>query len=396
MKRLISFLFLAVVLVASCTGCGNTDSSTTISEAERDIFEDCDMLSLKAEIPSSYPVRAEVCRADFFEPDAEVLENVLMKNEPDQETEDAYGKTVSYRVNEEFLSIYTKLIKGGFMYAGFGDDFPKTSETYALERQLSKQYDLPNYMGVITENELFIPYSEGDLSFMSKENVREKLFGILDSCKLPQLSIRRWFSRDKETLNKNREIYNESRKETERKKAAALGEESIFEPIEYVFTEKDENYQAAFQQIINDIPVTTIGWYQDNLVDEPIITAGEMIWSADRELMQLTFNNLLQVVKSEETVDVCSPREALEVYVKDYNETMHFEETEIINIELNYVALKVKDQGLLLLRPAWIISTLTLKENEYGERMPDYAVKAVDAERKVILQNNYFSEQVMK
>ena len=85
---------------------------------------------------------------------------------------------------------------------------------------------------------------------------------------------------------------------------------------------------------------------------------------------------------------IISPQEALDVYVDEYSKAIHFTDTDILDIELNYV-INVDRDGMYA-RPAWIITTSTLIRAEDIDNgdvdVNEYAVTAVSAYSGVILE----------
>ena len=86
---------------------------------------------------------------------------------------------------------------------------------------------------------------------------------------------------------------------------------------------------------------------------------------------------------------IIPPEEALKAYVEEYSKAIHFENSEIISLELNYVI--ITDSKGLYARPAWIITTAVEKKagqgsNTAGFDYTDYEAAAVSAYSGVILE----------
>ena len=89
------------------------------------------------------------------------------------------------------------------------------------------------------------------------------------------------------------------------------------------------------------------------------------------------------------TEPIIPPEQALKVYVDEYSKAIHFEDSEIIGLELNYVI--AADSKGLYARPAWVITTAIEKKAGQGDSTvdfdyTDYEVTAVSAYSGVILE----------
>ena len=70
-----------------------------------------------------------------------------------------------------------------------------------------------------------------------------------------------------------------------------------------------------------------------------------------------------------------------EVYAKEHEKSLHFDTTEICDIELNY--LIVNDEKGLIAIPAWILTSKTVLQDQ----TVNYEITAIDAESLDILRS---------
>lgn len=97
----------------------------------------------------------------------------------------------------------------------------------------------------------------------------------------------------------------------------------------------------------------------------------------------------MEVGEAVSTEPIISPEEALKVYVDEYSKAIHFENTEILSVELNYVVI-ANSKGLYA-RPVWAITTAIenkagLSDNSCDFDYTDYEITAVSAYGGVILE----------
>ena len=391
-KRLFN-AFCGVLILFLMTAC---QSSSNESDHQKDSidFSDIYMLTLDAEIPEQYPEEVTVYRLKTFDLDVERVAETLLKHEPDSVTEDATGPYYQWNNYKEILSVDTKLIGGGLSYYNSEEeDIGALMEKTGIKDMLTKKTDFPNNMGISHANEMLLEFPEKDLSFKARADVLQEMQEIFTSCGFPDISVRYCWSRDKDTLNKNLSIWNEKERELSEKMASYHSDQDpvLYEPIEYTFTDEDEDYKIIFQEMIGDIPVTVRDIAQ--LVGESDVYYTEIyaIYT-DGGMQHMHVTHLFEVMNEIEKVSICSPEDALRSYIEEYDQKIHFQETHITNIELCYIPMaKMNEEGYIS-KPAWVISIMTEENSEETGDYPDYAVVAVDAETKEIIRSNHFSE----
>lgn len=389
-KRLFN-AFWGVLILFLMTAC---QSSSNESDHQKDSidFSDIYMLTLDAEIPEQYPEEVTVYRLKTFDLDVERVAETLLKHEPDSVTEDATGPYYQWNDHKEILSMDTELIGGGLNYSYSGDEeFVAFLEKMNLKESVTRQTDFPNYMGISHANELLLPFSETDLSFRTREDILQNIQALFTSCGFPDISVRYCWSRDKDTLNKNLSILNEKEKDVKERMASFHSDQEPvpFEPIEYTFTEKDEDYKIIFQEMIGDLPISNRPVAQDNGSNDTFFTNIE-VTCAENGVQLVRIVHLFDVLEETGNVKVCSPEEALKTYIEEFDQKIHFNETHIIDIELCYIPMAKKNEEGYYSKPVWVISIMTEENSEESGDYPEYSVVAIDTETKEIIRSHYF------
>lgn len=191
-------------------------------------------------------------------------------------------------------------------------------------------------------------------------------------------------ARDAKTMNENRSIL------LENDERIGYGLKSDFNDAirNRELSQEDEHYYLSYRQTLDGVPVSDRFWPRTGETEDstfPRITA-----HVDANgIKDLSLFCPITVGEAEKTVEIMSPAEALEVYLKEYKGSIHFDFTDVDDIELCYVL--VEDSEKMLARPAWMISLFTKKESDnpdYLDYQLDYTTIAVTADTGVILESN--------
>ena len=383
-------LFLLICLMLGCISCGvqpgreQTEATEETGATEETIdIEGIDSLSLKAEIPGNYPETLSMYRLTDWEPDENILVPLYMKNEPNEVADLAQGKAFYYYKGEElseWLILYNNKTHGGFKYSRtFSDEFQGLA---------SKSVDVPNNVTTQYLNEQYLPFTDRALSFADKDEVTKAIAEYMEKSGFPEVRIRHFFSRDKDTLNHNIKLFNLEQN---------VIFEGDYEPFIEEFREEDEDYFIIYEQMIDTIPLTTISPIQSMIGGDSgwRVTETEIWFTWDSEgLDKIDCVNMFNVTDKLRDVKIISPEKAVGIYAEDYDKALHMEETEIIGVELNYTAMLSSKNDSITAKPIWIITTRTMKSNPmFDFLVPEYAVCGIDAETGKILESMYLDEE---
>ena len=219
--------------------------------------------------------------------------------------------------------------------------------------------------------------AEEDLSFLPYEEAKSQLEEAMTACGMPQVELYFSESHRLEVMNHNREIYN----------AALEGSGySNVKPIDEL-TKSEEHYYFVYRQVQDGIPFTSAKWPRSlsSGTTENNIAA---IVSKDG-LLELNVRGMFAVGAAMDTCEIISPQEAVNVYLEEYTQAIHFENTRITGVELNYVV--VKDGDSYIARPAWLLTLETDMTTEETSDQPafdyvEFETLAVSADTGVILE----------
>ena len=366
MKKTLTIILLLMALLL--TGC---------SDKSEDIARDLPKtLSIKTDVPSDYPEKVTSYTVEWFAVDEDAAVKALMQNDSPRRLEYAEGPQYSdsFGDTEEFLNIYSK---GGFDYHLYTDD----NQKYWLsmlngDMRAAKPWD--DYTSSLYKDMEEYP-RDVELDFLDRESAISQAKNALAKCGITDIEAEYAESRTVDIMNHNREQYNSM---IEKGWSDHISELIWSDP----FTKAQENYYIEFRKILDGIPFTKNNWLR-NVGSKITNTEINVVISADG-LLQVKVGRLFDVLEPISTDEIISPEEALQVYLDEYSKSIHFTNTEILGMELNYVV--VLDSKGMYAKPAWIITAATeRKAEEYENAEEDfieYDTTAVSAYSGVILE----------
>lgn len=365
MKRYImTFILLTVLLLTGCSG-----KSKNVPE------QFPQTLSMKTEVPSDYPENVVSYTVNWFAIDEGTAVETLMRSDFPCRIEYAVGPQYSDSFGEgvEYLNIHSGIIQGGFFYQLY---------TYGLEKdwlgRLNNHMRLPNpwedYDSASYMDMEKYP-NDVDLDFLDMKSALSQAETALAKCGITDVELEYTESRTVALMNHNREQYNVR---VEKQNPEVVWPDP--------FTKAQENYYFVFRRTLDGIPFANCNWPRTDwstVTNTPI----SVVISTDG-LIQMAADGLFEVCEPLSTDEIISPHEALGVYLDEYNKSIHFTNTEILGIELNYVVV-IDGQGMYA-KPAWILTTATEhKAAEYENAEDDfieYDTIAVSAYSGIILE----------
>lgn len=377
MKRPLIILTLCAVCVLACSGC-NSSKPVEVPKT----------LKITAELPEEYPEEVTVYTLSWYDVNEQTAVDAFML---DSSPERIFDNTNSasgpqYRGatggGEEVLNLTNQKIHGGMNYAYHVPEWEeRTPEAWRgnpqnnrLRKQLSWEFVHGDSTTRLFGNEQMEAGFEEDLSFRPYADVLAELEEKMDACGFPEREMLAGEAYTASTLNKNRDIYNRAAKEMDR------------ETLPNTFTGDDEFYYFDFRVALDGIPFCNTGWTESGYgkSGSPTIIA---VYNQDG-LVDFRAISLCKPGEALSTEPIISPEEALAVYVEEYSKAIHFENTELLSVELNY--LITADSKGIYARPAWVLTTVTLVpagtiENQDRD-INEYEVTAVGAYSGVILE----------
>lgn len=378
MKRRCGFILLVLCTLLLFSGCGSGKETVELPQT----------LQIMAELPEDYPQEVTAYNLSWYETDEDTAIGAFMHTEPQEREEQATGPIFrTYTENfSEHLHIYAGVSHGGMDYGYYTPGNADFGEV-AQERNILKYY-LRRQQPWECINTDLTPRKRGngsmgeagqeDLDFMSYDDALKELEDRLSACSVPGRALIRGEAHTAGLLNKNRDIYNRH------------ATEWSSDTISKSFTEDDEYYYFEFREILDDIPFCNGQWAESTFGESgggslPNIHA---IYNKDG-LIEFYAGSMVEPGEAITTEPVIPPEQALKVYVDEYSKAIHFEDSEIIGLELNYVI--VADSKGLYARPAWVITTAIEKKAGQGDSTvdfdyTDYEVTAVNAYSGVILE----------
>lgn len=379
-RRVLLLLTLCAALSVMIAGCREGSAPGEIKLPET--------LKVAAKLPEEYPGQVTAYRLTWYEADERRAIDAFMHTEPQEREEQATGpifrtNTESFR---EHLHIYAEVIHGGMDYSYYtpgGADFGEVVKerellNYHLRRQQPWECiktDLtPREMGNGSMGEA----GREDLGFMTYDDALAELEARLSACSVPSCQLIRGEAHTAGLLNQNRDIYNRA--------AGDRGGEAISK----TFTQDDEYYYFEFREILDGIPFCNAQWAESTFGESGggSLPGVRAIYHKDG-LIDFRAGSMVEPGEAISAEPIIPPEEALKAYVEEYSKAIHFENSEIISLELNYVI--ITDSKGLYARPAWIITTAVEKKagqgsNTAGFDYTDYEAAAVSAYSGVILE----------
>ena len=345
-------------------------------------------LQITAELPEDCPDQVTAYNLTWYKPGEQAAVGAFMgEDSPERVFDDgnsAMGPQYrgEHAGSREILNLYTEQVQGGLNYSFYSsledDDVRIRDEeilAYYLRRQQPWESVACNLLPWKYGNGSMEQADSENLDFLPYKDALAQVEGKMSACAFPEHELLLGEAHSLALLNKNRFIYNRAAKEQ--------GEETLPDTL----TNEDEYYHFTFRQTLDGIPFCNAYWARNAFGKggSPCITA---IWNQDG-LVDFSAGSLVEPGEAVSTDKIITPEEALSVYVEDYSKAIHFENTEILKVELNYLILA--DSKNLYARPAWVITTATERKAGRGETPHDfdfteYEVTAVGAYSGVILE----------
>lgn len=339
-------------------------------------------LQLSVEIPEDYPKTATTYSADFFFVDEEKAKSAF--GNENSFTRIEYAEGPQFVCEKEFglkyfISLYNGSEKygssamGGLLYSiSSAEDecLENSSYRHRVNSCLRKKHFWESVSGNLINEGLNEYQQEEDLSIGTLSDVLKDVEKKMEICDFPEVQLHTIDSCSAEIINRNRKIFN-----------AALQGGSEEKPFLTEFMPDSEYYFITYRQVLDEIPLSVMYWSDSNTVAKTEIS----LFYGKSGLLEMAARGLYAVGDPISTSPVISPENALDIFLKQYNKSIHFEISEIINFELDYVKIVNKDG--MRLRPAWIISTRTLQsESDTTNAQNIYANYAVSADSGILLE----------
>ncbi len=375
MKRPGYILALCAVLMMIFPGCREDSGELELPGS----------LKVTAVLPEEYPAEVTSYSLSWYDPGEQAAVDTFMRGDSPERTEWAEGPCFNTDTGSfyEYMYVYTGVVKGGLSYGYFYTDKDIGARNDLINR-LRVQQPWECLTGYLTPWEYGAGKMEEagteDLDFLPYDDALARIEDKMSACGFPEHELLRGESHTAGLLNKNRDIYNRAAKE------AAKGGGSD-KPFSETFTKDDEFYYFQFRQTLGGIPFCSAAWSRTTTSagGTPHITG---IYNKEG-LVEFYAANLCEAVEPLSTQEIITPEEALRVYVEEYSKAIHFVNTDITDVELNYLIIE-DDKGIYA-RPAWVITDVTEIKAGEGELPHDfdyteYEYTAVSAFSGVILE----------
>lgn len=377
MKRYGSILLVLCALLIF-SGCGSGKEDIELPQT----------LQITAELPTDYPSEVTAYNLTWYEMDEQTAVDAFMHDDsPERVLDDTNsGIGPQYRGvfgdGEEVMNLYSGVVHGGMDYRyhslGYANiDKKREILDHYLRRhqpwECIKTDNYPRMMGNGSMGEA----GQEDLDFKPYDDALEEIESKISACGFPEHELIRGEAHTAGLLNQNRDIYNRFAKER--------GGEVISE----TFTKDDEYYYFEFREILDNIPFCNGIWAETTFGVSGGGSLPSIQATYDKDgLIYFYATDMMEVGEAVSTEPIIPPEEALKVYVDEYSKAIHFENTEILSVELNYVV--IADSKGLYARPVWAITTATeVKAGSFEGQDFDYienAITAVSAYSGVILE----------
>lgn len=338
-------------------------------------------LRMDCTMPEYYPEKLGLYAIEWQNVSADVAVEIMMSGTPQEKFDHAEG--VGYRYTSEKKETEILYINNNELNSG-GFSFIKEEAIEKLNNiDKVTRVIMPDFSKQQTGNELYSFFSENkELSFAAKEEVKRKFQNIMDELDYGDIKIS-ILARDAVTMNHNREIYNRICEEI----AGTYGGSRIC--IEDSFIEADEDYWITMKQTVEDVSVLGEEWYRVNIGGTSTASVIEAYYNSEYGLMDMRVVHYFHITDKLNTLNIISPVQALQVYLDYYNKSIHLTNTDILNIELNYVILT--DAEGLYIRPCWAIYTKIQTGRMVettGEYQYEYPIYIITADTGSILNGN--------
>ncbi len=343
-------------------------------------------LAITAQLPEEYPQTVTKYQVDWCNVDEGTAKDVLMRSESTQREEWAQGPMLRAEGDgvDETLMLLQTVTSGGLNYHWWTAESERIlSVCDDLRKQRPYEYSgnlVSQSLGTLEMEDY--PEKE-DLSFLPYEEAKSQLEETMKACGLPTVEL--YFSEVHtiDGMNRNREIYNSALALPENAWMTGPDREKPFEEL----TQEDEHYYFTYRQVQDGIPFTSAKWPR-SLSSETTENNIAAVVSEDG-LLELDVYCMFTVGEALETCQILSPQEAVDVYLEEYTQAIHFENTRISGVELNYVV--VKDGESYIARPAWMLTLETDMTIEETSDQPafdyvEFETLAVSADTGIILE----------
>ena len=343
-------------------------------------------LAITAQLPEEYPQTVTKYQVDWCNVDEGTAKDVLMRSESTQREEWAQGPMLRAEGDgvDETLMLLQTVTSGGLNYHWWTAESERIlSLCDDLRKQRPYEYSgnlVPQSLGTLEMEDY--PKKE-DLSFLPYEEAKSQLEETMKACGLPTVEL--YFSEVHtiDGMNRNREIYNSALALPENAWMTGPDREKPFEEL----TQEDEHYYFTYRQVQDGIPFTSAKWPR-SLSSETTENNIAAVVSEDG-LLELDVYCMFTVGEALETCQILSPQEAVDVYLEEYTQAIHFENTRVTGVELNYVV--VKDGDSYVARPAWMLTLETDMTIEETSDQPafdyvEFETLAVSADTGIILE----------
>ena len=343
-------------------------------------------LAITAQLPEEYPQTVTKYQVDWCNVDEGTAKDVLMRSESTQREEWAQGPMLRAEGDgvDETLMLLQTVTSGGLNYHWWTAESERIlSVCDDLRKQRPYEYSgnlVSQSLGTLEMEDY--PEKE-DLSFLPYEEAKSQLEETMKACGLPTVEL--YFSEVHtiDGMNRNREIYNSALALPENAWMTGPDREKPFEEL----TQEDEHYYFTYRQVQDGIPFTSAKWPR-SLSSGTTENNVAAVVSKDG-LLELNVRGIFAVETALETCEIISPQEAVNVYLEEYTQAIHFENTRISGVELNYVV--VKDGDSYVARPAWMITLETDMTIEETSDQPafdyvEFDTLAVSADTGIILE----------
>lgn len=378
MKRRCGFILLVLCTLLFFSGCGSGKETVELPQT----------LQIMAELPEDYPQEVTAYSLSWYEADEDTVIGAFMHTEPQEREEQATGPIFRTYTESfsEYLHIYADVSHGGMDYGYYTSgnaDFGEVAQErdvlmYYLRRQQPWECINTDLTPRKRGNGSMGEAGREDLDFMSYDDALKDLEDRLTACSVPGHALIRGEAHTAGLLNKNRDIYNRNTAEWSS------------DTISKSFTKDDEYYYFEFREILDGIPFCNGQWAESTFGESGggSLPSVHAIYN-ENGLIEFHAGRMVEPGEAISTEPVIPPEQALKAYVDEYSKAIHFEDSEIIGLELNYVI--VADSRGLYARPAWMITTAIEKKAGQGDSTvdfdyTDYEVTAVSAYSGVILE----------
>lgn len=393
MKRIIALIMICILL-AGCTGTRPSEAESKTDAAGITDITLPSTLTMDAAFPQDYPSELTEYTVTWITVDQENAIKTLL-SEPEYEHFN-YAEGDSYQINDgskfrEILNMYNKdVIHGGFVFHRYSAQNYEHELSVKIRLHTLTKDDEPISSTQVMGCLKWKAFSDKEaLDFASRDEVADEVLGTMRTLGFDNIEIESILARDADTANYNREIYNEYDHMLYLQTPEESGLPREDASISDIFTTADEDYYIIMREMIDGVPITDSLEWQD--IHRQNATHVEMHarYNAACGIAEIQVQQFVTVQDKRNTVDVMSPEEALQIYLDEYNKSIHLKDSRITKLELNHVV--IIDGEEMYTRPCWMIHVET--EADYtnhitDEPMYEYKSYAITADTGVILASN--------